>query len=279
VGILLTSLACSAQRCSSLSRRILPWAATIVVAADRLICEFSDSVRVCPGSRACVAKLQEHHRPRHAGRSANGSRGAIASTWAPFLRCRGPAPVSSCARPCWPKSRRRLPRGLRLSDCCPRSFTPDETLCTVSIILPRGRGEDQVFRGSSYAGAAGSQAGRHLGLRLPAARSGPESRTRRLRSFVPIRFRFLRFLVTLLAQPSSFVELCARRRHFCESQPTVRRRTAGSLGMLSRRRRASARGTGVDRDETHEFSILRQARHKPMRSDGAHHRMIAGDRG
>jgi len=190
-------------------------AATIVVAPIVLIASFSVQAYVLLSwlEGRSLAKLQEHHRPRHRGpigqwlvRSYRIDMGPLPQVpWIPALLF-----FLVPARNAGP-SRGAVGRGAcGLSDCWRDLLRPDETLCTVSIILPRGRGRGtQVFRGSSSAGGAGSQAGRQPGLRLPRGRSGTGSWTRRLRSFVQSGFRFLRFLVELcLLNLLPFVEYC-----------------------------------------------------------------------
>jgi len=158
------------------------------------------------------------------------------------------------------KSARPLARGLRLSRLLPRSFTPDETVHGIDH-SPRGAGSrHQVFRGSSYAGAARApkQAG-DLDFASP-GRSGHRSRTRRLRSFVQSGSRFLRFLVELLLLNLFLLEYCVLVAGILRSRRADgRRRTAGALGMLSSASRCCSR-TGVDRDETHEFRFYGSAR-------------------
>src|SRR5213595_613105 len=147
VGILLTSLACSAAVVFLFFRAgiLLVLAATIVVAPIVLIASFSVQAYVLLSwlEGRSLAKLQEHHRPRH--------RGPIGQWLVRSYRIdMGPLPQVP-----W------IPALVFF-------LVPAAMLAQVAAPLGAGRGRGtQVFRGSSSAGGAGSQAGRRPGLRLP----------------------------------------------------------------------------------------------------------------
>src|ERR1700704_5580436 len=276
VGILLTSLACSAAVVFLFFRAgiLLVLAATIVVAPIVLIASFSVQAYVLLSwlEGRSLAKLQEHHRPRHRGpigqwlaRSYRIDMGPLPQVpWIPalvfFL-----VPAAMLAQVAAP-----LAAGVAAFQIVAAIFyARRDPVHGIDHSAARGGVEaPKSFAAAPLREVRAPKQADDLDFASPAARSGTGSWTRRLRSFVQSGFRFLRRI------------LCARRRHFCDrSGPAVRRRTARCAGDASRRRRASARGTGVDRHETHEFSLLRQRAYKLCRSDGAHHGHDAGDRG
>jgi hypothetical protein len=218
VGIVLTSLACSAAAMFFFLRAgtLLALAATIVVAPIVLIASFSVQAYVLLSwlEGRSLAKLQEHRRPRH--------RGPIGQWLARSYRIdMGPLPQVP-----W------IPALVFF-------LLPAAMLAQVAALFAAGLAVFQIVAAIFYArrdpvsgvdhspARGGVEAPRpfaaaplrkvrvpkqagDLDFASPAARSGTGSRTRRLRSFVQSGFRFLRFLVELcLLNLLPFVEYCA----------------------------------------------------------------------
>src|SRR6266850_757725 len=217
VGILLTSLACSAAVVFLFFRAgiLLVLAATIVVAPIVLIASFSVQAYVLLSwlEGRALAKLQEHHRPRHRGpigqwlaRSYRIDMGPLPQVpWIPalvfFL-----VPAAMLAQVAAP-----LAAGLAAFQIVAAIFYARRDPVHGTDHSPARGG---VEARKSFAAAplrelrAPKQAG-DLDFASPAARSGTGSWTRRLRSFVQSGFRFLRFLVELcLLNLLPFVEYC-----------------------------------------------------------------------
>src|SRR6266568_4272718 len=217
VGILLTSLACSAAVVFLFFRAgiLLVLAATIVVAPVVLIASFSVQAYVLLSwlEGRSLAKLQEHHRPRHRGpigqwlvRSYRIDMGPLPQVpWIPalvfFL-----VPAAMLAQVAAP-----LAAGLAAFQIVAAIFYARRDPVH-GIDHSPARGGVEALK--SFAAAplrevrAPKQAG-DLDFASPAARSGTGSWTRRLRSFVQSGFRFLRFLVELcLLNLLPFVEYC-----------------------------------------------------------------------
>jgi hypothetical protein len=217
VGILLTSLACSAAMVFLFFRAGIPvvLAATIVVAPIVLIASFSVQAYVLLSwlEGRALAKLQEHHRPRHRGpigqwlaRSYRIDMGPLPQVpWIPalvfFL-----VPAAMLAQVAAP-----LAAGLAAFQIVAAIFyARRDPVHGIDHSPARGG----VEAPKSFAAAplrevrAPKQAG-DLDFASPAARPGTGIRIRRLRSFVQSGFRFLRFLVELcLLNLLPFVEYC-----------------------------------------------------------------------
>src|SRR6267142_828761 len=217
VGILLTSLACSAAVMFLFFRAgiLLVLAATIFVAPIVLIASFSVQAYVLLSwlEGRALAKLQEHHRPRHRGpigqwlvRSYRIDMGPLPQVpWIPalvfFL-----VPAAILAQVAAP-----LAAGLAAFQIVAAIFyARRDPVHGIDHSPARGG----VEAPKSFAAAplrevrAPKEAG-DLDFASPAARSGTGSWTRRLRSFVQSGFRFLRFLVELcLLNLLPFVEYC-----------------------------------------------------------------------
>jgi hypothetical protein len=217
VGIVLTSLACSAAVVLLFMRAgpLLALAATIVVAPIVLIASFSIQAYVLLSwlEGRSLAKLQEHHRPRHRGpigqwlvRSYRIDMGPPPQVpWIPalvfFL-----VPAAMLAQVAAP-----LAAGLAAFQIVAAIFyARRDPVHGIDHSPARGG----VEAPKSFAAAplrevrAPKQAG-DLDFASPAARSGTGSWTRRLRSFVQSGFRFLRYLVELcLLNLLPFVEYC-----------------------------------------------------------------------
>src|SRR3977135_3802917 len=155
VGILLTSLACSAAVVFLFFRAgiLLVLAATIVVAPIVLIASFSVQAYVLLSwleGRALAGLSQRRGAP---------SAGAVDS-------CAGVLP--GARRNAGP-SRGAVGRGAcGLSDCCRDLLRQTRPCARYRSFSRAGRGRGtQVFRGSSSPGGAGSQPGRRTGLQLP----------------------------------------------------------------------------------------------------------------
>jgi|SRR6267142_338951 len=218
VGIVLTSLAFSAAAVFFFLRAgtLLGLAATIVLTPIVLIASFSVQAYALLSwlEGRSLAKLQEHHRPRHRGPIGQWLVRSYRIDMGPLPRVPWiPALVFFL-----------LPAAMLARVAAPVAATLAAFQIVAAIIYARrdpvsradhfpARGEVEAPKSFAAAPARNVRIPKQasdLDFASPAARSGTGGRTRRLRSFVQSGFRSVRFLVELcLLNLLPFVEYCA----------------------------------------------------------------------
>jgi len=216
-----------------------------------LIASFSVQAYVsCPGSRGVPLRSSVAPPPRHRGPIGQWLVRSYRSTWGPFLRCRGFLRCcSSWARRNAGPSRGAVGAGLAAFQIVAAIFyaSRDPVHGIDHSPARAGRGT-QVFSRQLLCGRCGLPSRQATWTSPPpAARSGHRKLDRRLRfSCNPASASFVSWLKLCLLNLLPFVEYCvlvagifaiAQGRRSATEQHVA-------LGMLSRRRRASARGTG-----------------------------------